>query len=162
LRDVLAGFEAGEAMVELRVGAWDELRDAARALRTEVFVEEQRVPIELEWDDADATAVHAVAFNRLGMPLATGRLLQQAPGVARIGRMAVTRVLRGGKLGRDILRTLMQVAARRGDRDVLLHAQRSAEGFYRRQGFLPRGEPFNEAGIAHIEMVRSLTPADAE
>ena len=152
LREVLNGFEAGEPVVNIRVGAWNELRDAARALRTEVFVQEQRVPLELEWDDADESAVHAVAFNRLGMPLATGRLLRHAPGVARIGRMAVLRVMRDANLGRDILQALMQIAAQRGDREVLLHAQRSAEGFYRRQGFTPRGEPFEEAGIAHIEM----------
>jgi len=162
LREVLNGFEAGEHMVNIRVGDWNELRDTARALRTEVFVQEQRVPIELEWDDADESAVHAVAFNRLGMPLATGRLLQHAPGVARIGRMAVLRVMRGAKLGRDILQVLMRTAVQRGDREVSLHAQRIAEGFYRRQGFTPRGEPFEEAGIAHIEMTCLLTAKGAK
>jgi predicted GNAT family N-acyltransferase len=98
-----------------------------------------------------------VAYNRLDMPVATGRLLQHAPGVARIGRMAVSRVLRGSWLGREILQALMQAARERGDREVLLHAQRSAEGFYRKLGFSPRGEPFEEAGIAHIEMVFPLT-----
>ncbi len=156
LRDTLTGFEAGEAMVEIRLGAWAQLGDAARPLRTEVFVQEQQVPQELEWDTEDATALHAVAFNRLGMPVATGRLLQHAPDVARIGRMAVTRVLRGGGLGRDILQALMRAAARRGDREVLLHAQRSAEGFYAQQGFVARGQPFDEAGIPHIEMARAL------
>jgi YbgC/YbaW family acyl-CoA thioester hydrolase len=156
LRELLTGFEAGEPVVSIRQGSWDELQSAARQVRTEVFLQEQRIPVELEWDEADETALHAVAFNRLGMPVATARLLQHAQGVARIGRMAVTRVLRGAGLGRDILRTLMQAAQRRGDHEVLLHAQRSAEGFYRRQGFAPRGEPFDEAGIAHIEMVCPL------
>jgi YbgC/YbaW family acyl-CoA thioester hydrolase len=156
LRDVLTAFEAAEAMVKVRLGSWAELQDGARQVRTEVFLQEQKIPVEMEWDEADETAVHAVAYNRLGMPVATGRLLQHAPGVARIGRMAVSRVLRGAHLGRDILLALMQAAGQRGDHEVLLHAQRSAEGFYARLGFMPQGAPFDEAGIPHIEMVKSL------
>ena len=94
--------------------------------------------------------------NRLGVAVATGRLLQHAPGVSRIGRMAVNRVLRGSNVGRDVLRALMQAATKRGDREAMLHAQRNAEGFYARLGFLPRGEPFEEAGIVHIEMYHPL------
>ncbi|MDZ4073911.1 MAG: YbgC/FadM family acyl-CoA thioesterase [Hylemonella sp.] len=156
LRDTLTGFEAGEAMVEIRRGTWAQLGEAARQVRTEVFVQEQQIPLELEWDEDDATALHAVAYNRLGMPVATGRLLQHGPDVARIGRMAVTRVLRGSGLGRDLLQSLLQAAVQRGDRAVLLHAQRSAEAFYLQLGFQPQGEPFEEAGIPHIEMVRAL------
>jgi predicted GNAT family N-acyltransferase len=70
--------------------------------------------------------------------------------------MAVHRVLRGSHLGRDLLQALMAQAAQRGDREVVLHAQRSAEGFYARQGFAVRGEPFNEVDIPHIEMARPL------
>jgi len=156
LREMLTGYEAGEGMVDIRLGTWAQLGEGARAVRTEVFLQEQQIPVELEWDADDATALHAVAYNRLGLPVATGRLLQHAPGVARIGRMAVTRVLRGGGLGRALLRSLMNAAAQRGDREVLLHAQRSAEGFYAQQGFSPRGQPFDEAGIPHIEMVKAL------
>jgi len=156
LCDTLRGFEAGEGMVEIRLGAWDQLGEAARPLRTEVFVQEQQVPVALEWDAQDAAALHAVAFNRLGMPVATGRLLQHGPNVARIGRMAVSRVLRGSGLGRDILQALLAAAQARGDHEVLLHAQRSAEGFYRQFGFLPQGQPFEEAGIPHIGMARHL------
>lgn len=156
LRDTLLGFEAGEPMVDLRVGSWAELGAAAGQVRTEVFVQEQQIPKELEWDEEDATALHALARNRLGMPLATGRLLQHAPGVARIGRMAVSRTLRGSGLGRDILLALMQAARERGDTEVLLHAQRSAEGFYQRLGFEGQGEPYEEAGIPHLTMRRAL------
>ncbi len=156
LRDVLTGFEAGETIVSLQLGPWSELAAAARPVRTEVFLQEQRVPVDMEWDDDDETALHAVVINRLGMPLATGRLLPAVSGTARIGRMAVSRVLRGSGLGKSILQALMQAAAQRGDRQVLLHAQRSAEGFYRRLGFVPQGEPFEEAGIAHIEMIKAL------
>jgi YbgC/YbaW family acyl-CoA thioester hydrolase len=156
LRKILTGFEAGEAMVTVRTGAWSELGEHAGTVRTAVFVEEQGIPLEMEWDEADNTAVHAVAYNGLGQAIGTGRLLQHATGCGKIGRMAVNRVLRGSSLGRELLNALMTQAEKRGDREVLLHAQRSAQGFYTRLGFAPRGEPFEEAGITHIEMVRPL------
>jgi YbgC/YbaW family acyl-CoA thioester hydrolase len=159
LRELLTGFEAGEPMVNIRVGSWAELGALASHVRTEVFVKEQGIPLEMEWDEADDTALHAVAVNRLGQPVATGRLLVHEPGAGKVGRMAVNRVLRGSSLGRDILQALMAAAARRGDHEVLLHAQRSAEGFYSRLGFTVRGEPFEEVDIPHIEMFRPLGPA---
>jgi YbgC/YbaW family acyl-CoA thioester hydrolase len=156
LRQILTGFEAGEAMVAFKTGPWSALGSHAAAVRTAVFVEEQGIPLEMEWDEADKTAVHAVAYNGLGQPIGTGRLLQHAPGIAKIGRMAVNRVLRGSSLGRELLHALVAQAEQRGDTEVLLHAQRSAEGFYARLGFSARGEPFYEVDIPHIEMVRSL------
>lgn len=156
LREVIMGYEGGQAMSQLTLGPWSELASGARQVRTEVFVHEQGVPIEMEWDDEDGTALHALVRNRLGLPLATARLLQAAPGVAQIGRMAVNRVLRGSSLGREVLVALMQKASERGDHEVLLHAQRSAQGFYQRLGFQTRGEPFEEAGIPHIEMFKLL------
>jgi YbgC/YbaW family acyl-CoA thioester hydrolase len=157
LREALGGFEAGEGLVKVRIGNWAEVGEPARRIRTRVFVEEQRIPAELEWDAADATAVHAVAYNRLGQAVGTGRLLQPQPGVARIGRMAVHRALRGAGVGRQLLQALLASAAARGDREAILHAQRSAEAFYSAFGFEARGEPFDEAGIAHIEMARALS-----
>ena len=156
LRSTLLGFEAGESMVDVRVGSWEELGPDAGAIRAEVFIEEQKIPAEMEWDSADAGCVHAVAYNRLGMPLATGRMLEHVPGVAKIGRMAVRRQLRGSRVGRAVLDALMQAARERGEQEVILHAQTSAEPFYRRAGFHQRGPEFEEAGISHVEMVRSL------
>jgi len=156
LRDILLGHEAGEAVLDVRVGEWDALGADARALRQAVFVEEQGIPKELEQDAADAQALHAVAYNRLGQPLATGRLLPAQDGVAQVGRLAVKRVLRGGGVGRQLLAALADAARARGDRALMLHAQRSAEGFYDRLGYQRRGEPFEEAGIGHVEMVRPL------
>ena len=89
-------------------------------------------------------------------PVATGRLLQHAPQVGRIGRMAVDRGLRGSRFGRDVLFGLVDAARARGDTEVMLHAQCSAEGFYARLGFKARGPVFEEAGIQHIEMVLPL------
>lgn len=156
LRDMLEAFERGEDMVQLHLGQWRDLQKLASPLRTEVFVDEQQVPPELEWDEDDDTALHCVAVNRMGLPLATGRLLQHASGVSRIGRMAVKKSMRGSALGRRVLDALMDAARARGDTRVVLHAQCSAQAFYQRAGFAPHGAVFEEAGIAHIEMVRAL------
>ena len=152
LRAMLLGYEAGEPMLDVRVGPWAELCEGARALRDQVFVQEQRIPLSVEWDAADDSAVHAVAYNRLGQAVATGRLLAPEPGVAKIGRMAVHRFLRGSGAGRAVLLALMQAARERGDTSVVLSAQRTAVGFYERLGFVADGAPFTEAGIPHQAM----------
>lgn len=156
LRNVLMRFEEGVPMGNIRVGPWTELGPDAAKVRTEVFVQEQGIPMDMEWDEADHTALHAVAYNGLGQAVATGRLLNHIPRVSKVGRMAVKRVLRGSHLGRDILHALMQAARDRGDTEIVLHAQRSAQEFYGRAGFSPVGEPFDEVGIPHIEMSKRL------
>jgi YbgC/YbaW family acyl-CoA thioester hydrolase len=156
LREILTGFEAGQTMLHTRTGSWNELSADAGAIRTRVFVQEQRIPAELEWDAADASALHAVVYNRLQQPVATGRLLQVRPGLGQIGRVAVHEVLRGGGAGQAVMQALVDVARRRGDTELMLHAQRSAENFYARLGFISRGEPFDEVGIPHIEMAMPL------
>ena len=153
---MLLGFEAGKPMVDVRVGTWDELGREAQKIRATVFIDEQQIPADMEFDAADAECLHAVAYNRFGMPLATGRLLEHVPGTAKIGRMAVLPAMRGSSIGRAVLEALMAQARTRGEREVLLHAQTSASGFYLRAGFQPRGPQFEEAGIAHVEMVRTL------
>ena len=157
LRDIVLGYEVGEAMTTVKVGDWATLGADAQALRTAVFVEEQQIPKDLEHDAADLGAVHAVVSNRLGQAVATGRLIPSgAPGVSQIGRLAVLRVLRGGSLGRLALQALTEAARARGDRELMLHAQRSAIGFYDRLGWQRRGEAFEEAGIPHQEMFLPL------
>jgi YbgC/YbaW family acyl-CoA thioester hydrolase len=156
LREMLTGFEAGEPMVRVKTGSWAELGKDAGQIRTAVFVQEQRIPADLEWDEEDATALHAVAYNRLGQPVATGRLLAAGDGVCKIGRMAVHQVLRGCGFGEQVLRALAGEAQRRGDRVIELHAQRTARAFYERLGFTARGEPYEEAGIPHIDMTSVL------
>jgi YbgC/YbaW family acyl-CoA thioester hydrolase len=156
LRNILLIFEAGESVVDLKTGNWDELKEGAAALRTQVFVEEQEIPQELEWDEHDAKALHALVLNKLGQPVATGRLLQPQPKLAQIGRMAVSKALRGGNLGRLVIDALVEAARQRGDHQVILHAQCSAEGFYQRLGFKAHGEVFQDAGIDHIEMTMKL------
>jgi YbgC/YbaW family acyl-CoA thioester hydrolase len=156
LVDAFRAHAAGEPMVSVALGAWSELGAEAQVIRTAVFVDEQKVPVQMERDAADAGAVHALARNRLGLAVGTGRLLAaDGPGhPARIGRMAVSRALRGARIGRELLEALMAAAGRRGDAEVMLHAQVSALGFYRRAGFVAHGERFEEAGIGHQEMRR--------
>jgi len=156
LRDLFMGFEAGQASVAIKTGSWTDLGGDAGSVRAQVFIEEQGIPKEMEWDAADHDGLHAVAYNRLGMAIGTGRLLTHAPGVSRIGRMAVNKALRGSSVGRDILVALMATAKARGDTEVMLHAQTSAQGFYALQGFAPRGPVFDEVGIAHQEMFAGM------
>ncbi len=156
LREVLDGFEAGAPMVELRSGDWPALGPDARAIRQAVFAEEQGIAADLVCDDADAMALHVVAFNCLGMRVAGGRLLQAAPGVAQVGRMATLATVRGAGLGRAVLDELLRAARVRGDHEVMLNAQTSAAPFYQRAGFVPRGETVVAAGVPHVEMRRAL------
>ena len=152
LRDTLLGFEQGEAMVKLQLGSWGALKNVAGGLRNEVFVQEQGVDQALEWDEHDPLCLHAVLRNRMGLAVATGRLLPAVAGVSKIGRMAVKRNLRGLKLGDQVLTGLLEAARKRGDQEVVLHAQCTAENFYHRQGFTRRGEVFVEANMDHVEM----------
>jgi len=156
LRALFESFEAGASMVDVRVATWQELEAAARPIRAEVFVGEQKIPAEMEWDEADPGAVHAVAFNRLGRALGTGRMLEHVPGVAKIGRMAVASSSRHCGVGRAVLDALLDAARARGDRQAMLHAQLGAAPFYERAGFVRRGPEFDEAGIAQVEMLRAL------
>jgi len=156
LREILTGFEAGEPMRTVETGDWKTLGEGASALRRAVFIEEQNIPKELEWDEHDDVVLHAVARNRLGQVIATGRLLNAVDGTAMLGRMAVHRALRSGGHGAAIMQALESAARARGDREIGLHAQRSAERFYTRLGYTAHGEPFEEAGIPHIEMRRRL------
>lgn len=133
--------------IRVVLGDWDAQRDAARPIRYEVFVLEQGVPLEIEWDDMDPLCVHAVAYDD-GRAVATGRLLPDG----HIGRMAVRGVARGRSIGSAILDALMAQAKARGDRAVILNAQTHAAPFYLRHGFVPEGEEFIEAGIPHVRM----------
>ena len=157
LRALFEGFEAGAEVTELRTGDWSTLgRDAAR-VRTEVFVHEQGIAPELEADAHDVPAVHGVVYNRLGLAVATGRLLRKGPGVGGIGRMAVSHSLRGSGVGRQLLDGLVALARARGDHQVVLNAQASAQRFYERAGFVVQGAPYEEAGLPHVAMALPLS-----
>jgi predicted GNAT family N-acyltransferase len=133
---------------DIRFGDWATLHEDAHLIRFEVFVDEQKVPAEIELDDMDAVCVHAVAYDNGGVPVGTGRLLPDG----HIGRMAVRKTARGTGIGGQLLQGLMAKAKQRGDDYVVLNAQTSAAAFYLAHGFKQSGDEFMEAGIAHIEM----------
>lgn len=138
--------------IQIKLGEWSELQADAQAVRTAVFVEEQRIPAELEWDVMDEQCLHAVAYDAQGKAIGTGRLLPDG----HIGRMAVLNTARNCGVGAEILRQLMAQAKIRGMYAVQLNAQISAEPFYQREGFHREGELFMEAGIQHVHMNKML------
>ena len=127
----------------------------AFTIRRRVFIEEQQVPEEIELDADDALAFHALALID-GEAVGTGRMLEHGDDEVKIGRMAVLRNLREHGIGRCILRFLMEHARASGRTKAVLHAQISAEGFYLKEGYIPIGGVFDEAGIPHRKMERAL------
>ncbi len=156
LRKLPGNFEAGTAMFDVQTGNWNDLKIEAMTIRMAVFVGEQGIPAGLVSDAADEGAVHVVARNGLGQPVATGRLVAHVGRISQIGRVAVHRALRGSGIGLEVLQALVTAAEARGDREVMLHAQQGAVGFYRRAGWSERGDWFDEAGIPHLEFFRTL------
>lgn len=126
---------------------WASGQEAIAAIRRAVFIEEQNVPEDLEWDGCDAAARHVLAWAG-GTPIATGRLLPSG----HIGRMAVLSGFRGAGVGRGVLRALIELAQDGGLKEVFLNAQIQARGFYLNQGFMQSGEVFADAGIPHVRM----------
>lgn len=128
-----------------------------RLVRETVFILEQKVPEEEEWDELDPKCQHVIARDAGNRPIGTGRLTPDG----KIGRMAVLPEWRGRGVGDALLRALLEQAQARGWREVSLHAQVHAMGFYSRHGFEPYGERFMEAGIEHQAMRRALEPMAA-
>jgi len=127
---------------------WIANQDKLRAIRRAVFIEEQHVPEELEWDAADLNCYHVLALDDDGVPIGTGRLLPDG----HIGRMAVLKEWRGKGVGSAILRTLLTYARMDRFERIKLRAQIQAMGFYRKHGFAATGPEFVEAGIPHRYM----------
>jgi predicted GNAT family N-acyltransferase len=137
---------------DLRVAAWPDDEPTLSAIRHEVFVVEQHVPEDLEWDGIDAACRHVLALDRDGRPIGCGRLLPDG----HIGRMAVVAAWRGRGVGTAMLARLVALARAAGHARVVLNAQTQAMPFYARCGFAPCGEEYEEAGIPHRAMVRQL------
>ncbi len=152
-RDASLRPRGASCTIALRAGDWDALGEHAGQVRRAVFVQEQGIPLELEWDEWDARSLHCVAYAD-GAPIGTGRLLPDG----HIGRMAVLATWRGAGVGSRVLERLMQAGVAAGHPALALNAQSAVAGFYRRYGFEVTGDPFVEAGIDHIAMVRTMGP----
>ncbi len=137
--------------ISVRPADWHVDRSILRAIREEVFVREQFVPVDMEWDEFDERSHHVMAMVD-DVPVGTGRLLPDG----HIGRMAVLKPWRGHGAGGALLTSLMNVARELGMRRVVLNAQIQAMPFYLRHGFQAEGEKFMDAGIPHRRMWRDL------
>jgi predicted GNAT family N-acyltransferase len=144
------------ADVELRPATWAGDRAALESVRRAVFVEEQRIPEDEEWDDVDPVARHVIAVTKSGAAIGTGRL---EPG-GKIGRVAVLPQYRGTGIGRSIMVHLVNHATESGFARVYLHAQAAAAGFYARLGFRAEGPLFDECGIPHLRMTLGIADQD--
>ncbi len=145
--------DSPEPSFTVRRADWIRDREALRVVRETVFVREQQVPLELEWDEDDETALHALAEDETGNPVGTGRLTVDG----RVGRMAVMKDWRGRGVGSAVLAWLTEAARSRGIGEIVLSAQVDAISFYRRFGYTEEGEAFMDAGIPHRLMRRRLS-----
>src|SRR4051812_3960176 len=141
-----------ESTFHVRLADWHRDEARLKAIRHEVFVVEQEVPVELEWDGLDGECRHALAEDSAGNAIGCGRLLPDG----HIGRMAVQAQWRGKGVGSALLRHLILLARGVGHERAVLNAQVHAMPFYARYGFTACGDTFDEAGIPHQAMALPL------
>lgn len=138
--------------IQVKLADWHKDNADIRRIRDAVFVAEQSVPPELEWDGEDTTAVHFLALED-NYAIGTARLLPDG----EIGRLSVLRDWRGLKVGEALLQAVIDEAQARDLTRQTLSAQVQASGFYERFGFRITSEEFLEAGLPHVQMVRQST-----
>ncbi|MGH8743294.1 MAG: GNAT family N-acetyltransferase [Burkholderiales bacterium] len=136
----------------IREVLWRDAQNELRRVREAVFIFEQNVPVELEWDGLDPDARHVLAQSRGGAAIGTARLLPDG----HIGRMAVLKEWRGLGVGSALLQALLQMAKSGGMSKVFLNSQTRATAFYSRYGFEAEGGEFMDAGIPHVKMILQL------
>lgn len=140
--------------MQVTLASFDADYTAIRRVRVTVFVEEQRVPLDLELDDRDRHCVHVLAYDAAGRPIGTGRIDIEAGG--KIGRVAVLAEARGTGVGTALMESLHDIALRAALNSVWCNAQQSAVPFYAKLGYVVTTEPFFEAGIEHVRMQRQF------
>lgn len=138
--------------MHIEEGDWKTLQHDCERVRLMVFVAEQHVPMEEELDEWDAKSRHFIARDAQHMVMGCARLLP----TGQIGRLAVLKPFRKRGVGGALLEAVLRSAKAAGMREVWMHAQTHAEGFYVAHGFVPEGERFMEAGIEHIMMRKAL------
>ncbi|WP_422766721.1 GNAT family N-acetyltransferase [Photobacterium leiognathi subsp. mandapamensis] len=139
-------------MVEIKIVAFDDAhRGLIRTVREQVFIQEQQIDPEIEFDNLDSAAVHVLVMDG-EQPLGTGRILADG----HIGRIAIMKSARGQGLGAKVVQALVEYAQQQGYPRVDLGAQTHAVDFYRKLGFMPYGDEFMEANIPHQAMEQML------
>jgi predicted GNAT family N-acyltransferase len=161
----MTGADGTGAGFTVRVAVDLADREACFAVRKEVFVVEQRVPEDIEYDAYDASALHVIAVRDDGATLGTGRLLHGEaalavtggqPAVGSLGRLAVAKHARGFGVGAALVRGIEDAARAAGLGAVDLHAQTHALGFYERLGYSAYGPEFLDAGMEHRAMRKAV------
>lgn len=137
-----------ETAISVKIADWTQDEAILRSIRERVFVLEQHVPVELEWDGLDPDCTHVLAYVDGERPVGTARLLADG----HIGRMAVLQPWRHRGIGSRMLQTLIGVARQQGKPACALNAQTQALGFYERHGFVAEGDVFDDAGMPHRHM----------
>lgn len=146
-----------QSRLHLSIHDWGNAPEELRVIRHQVFVDEQNVPAELEWDATDAIAEHFLARDASGQAVAVGRLYPDGTGNGRIGRMAVARDARGRGLGLQLLKAIMAHGCQQYAH-LVLSAQEQAIAFYQQAGFVICSDTYDDAGIPHRTM-RCVAPA---
>ncbi|MBF4456709.1 GNAT family N-acetyltransferase [Acinetobacter sp. SK-43] len=134
-------------MFIVQSGHWDKLEQDAKFIRKQVFIIEQNIPEEEEWDDQDMISDHFVVYDQ-DQPIATARLLQNNS----VGRVAVLKAYRGQGIGRMIMLEIIQLAHQQDRTFLQLSSQVHAISFYEKLGFSIQGDAYDECGIPHIKM----------
>ncbi len=139
--------------VKITQVTWSQAQNDLRGIRTEVFIDEQYVPIDLEWDGLDQTAQHLLAMDYANTPIACARLL----GDGSIGRMAVLKTWRGRGVGSALLSRAIDIHQQQGVQIIKLSAQMHAITFYEYAGFVVCSQPYLDANILHVDMQLLVT-----
>lgn len=134
-------------MYRVQRGHWDKLEQDAKFIRKQVFIIEQNIPEEEEWDDQDMISDHFVVYDQ-DQPIATARLLQNNS----VGRVAVLKAYRGQGIGRMIMLEIIRQAHQQDRTFLQLSSQVHAISFYEKLGFSIQGDAYDECGIPHIKM----------
>jgi predicted GNAT family N-acyltransferase len=140
--------------ISIQITHWDEAKSHVMPIRREIFINEQQVPEELEWDEFDQDALHAIVKKEQDI-IGTARLIIDGQD-ARIGRMAIKKDFRGQGIGQEMLEALVTKSLELHVTLIKLHAQVHAVSFYAKLGFEAHGEIFSEAGIDHVNMQKVL------
>ena len=134
-------------MFRVQSGHWDKLEQDAKFIRKQVFIIEQNIPEEEEWDDQDMISDHFVVYDQ-DQPIATARLLQNNS----VGRVAVLKAYRGQGIGRMIMLEIIRQAHQQDRKFLQLSSQVHAISFYEKLGFSIQGDAYDECGIPHLKM----------
>jgi len=144
---------ADYSLFDVKILPWSAARQYAEPIRCAIFIQEQHVPESMEWDGLDDDAIHAIAFDSKGQVLGYARLLP----TRQLGRMAVYAEHRQKGIGSALLSALEEEAQKLRYDHIFVHAQIQALPFYEQHGYQSQAEPFDEAGIPHLMMMKTLT-----